>query len=329
MAPTKKKSRKKTSANAPASRPWWLLAIGATALVGATAYAWKPREVLEPSVQRGNERYRARQFDEARDQYESAPGSGPRFAGVHTDRGLARFRIAIPTDGGLPLMGLDAGVPSGVEQAQEAFRVAARGGTTNAAEDVDAFLRARAAFNLANTQFSTRQWDNAIDSYKEALRLRPGWADAAWNLELARRLREQDRNPPDAGQDGGQDASFEDRQPPPRDANDSDGGENNNRGDGGSQDSGDNGRGDGGSGSDGSNNRGDGGAPQGDAGMDSGTPPPQSGDAGSSPPPQEGDAEAPRTMAPLDQLDRSSRSLQQEMMRRRGAPPRTTDDDRK
>ncbi|MFO0559982.1 MAG: tetratricopeptide repeat protein [Polyangiales bacterium] len=322
-----KKSLKKAKENR--AKPWWIVGVASVALLGATAYAWKPREVQEPNVQRGNERYRARAFDEARGEYEAAPGAGPRFAGVHTDRGLARFRVAIPTDaGGLPLMELDAGIPAGVEQAQEAFRVAARGGTTNAAEDVDSFLRARAAYNLANTYFSTRSWDNAIDSYKEALRLRPGWEDAAWNLELARRLREQDRNPPDAGQDGGQDASYEDRTPPPRDANDSDGGDNNRNGDGGPRDGGNNGNSDGGQGnSDGSNNRQDGG-PQGDGGMDGGSPPPQGEDSGTTPPPSE-DASAPRTMAPLDQLERSSRSLQQEMMRRRGVVPRTPDDDRK
>ncbi|MBL8683878.1 MAG: tetratricopeptide repeat protein [Myxococcales bacterium] len=328
-AERKKKSKKsakgaKKGARAPSTaRPWWIVGVVCALLVGATAYAWKPREVAEPNVKRGNERYRAGQFEAARDEYEAAPGAGPRFAGVHTDRGLARFRLAIPTDGGgLPLLSLDGGAPPGVDQAQEAFRTAARGGTTNAAEDVDAFLRARAAFNLANTFFSTRSWDNAIDSYKEALRLRPGWTDAAWNLELARRLREQDRNPPDAGQDASQDAEPNDASQPPRDANDGDGG--NNRGDGGQNDGGQ-GRGDGGNGNPDGSNRSDGGS-QGDSGMDGGAPPPESSDGGNQPP--SSDASAPRTMAPLDQLERSSRSLQQEMMRRRGIAPRSPDDDR-
>lgn len=305
------------------SKPWWIVALIAAVLLGATAFAWKPREVPEPNVLRGNERYRAGQFEAARDEYEAAPGAGPRFAGVHTDRGLARFRLALPSDGGLPLLDLDASAPQGVDQAQEAFRVAARGGTTGAAEDVDAFLRARAAYNLANTFFATRQWDNAIESYKESLRLRPGWTDAAWNLELARRLREQDRNPPDAGRDGGnEDVSMADRQTP-RDAHDGDG-ESPNR-DGGQGDGG-GGQGDGSGGRDGSNPNQDGG-PRADAGMDGGAPPPESSDGGAQPPSSE-DASAPRTMAPLDQLERSSRSLQQEMMRRRGVAPRTPDDDR-
>jgi hypothetical protein len=327
-APEAKRGKKKRKkGEAPRGRPWWIAGVAGVLLAGATVYAWRPREVPEPSVQRGNEHYRGRRFEEARDEYESAPGAGPRFAGVHVDRGLARFRLAIPTDGGLPLLGLDAGAPAGVEQAQEAFRVATRGGTTNAAEDVDAFLRARAAFNLANTYFSTRQWDNAMDSYKEALRLRPAWADAAWNLELARRLREQDRNPPDAGRDAGEDASFEDRTPPPRDANDGDAGNNDPNQDGGPRDSGGGqGRNDGGQGSPDGGSNSDGGNPRGDAGMEGGTPPPETPDAG--PPSGAADASAPRTMAPLDQLERSSRSLQQEMMRRRGFVPRSSDDDR-
>jgi hypothetical protein len=319
----------KTSTGHRAS-PWWLAAGIAVLLLGATVYAWKPREVPEPNVQRGNERYRARAYEEALGEYEAAPGAGPRFAGVHTDRGLARFRLAIPTDaGGLPLLDLDAAIPAGIEQAQEAFRTAARGGTTNAAEEVDRFLRARAAYNLANTYFSTRSWDNAIEAYKEALRLRPGWDDAAWNLELARRFREQDRHPPDAGQDSGQDASYEDRTPPPRDANDSDGGDQQRNGDGGPRDGGDNGHRDGGQGSsDASNHRQDGG-PQSDGGMDGGSPRSQGEDSGTPPPPTTEDASAPRSLAPLDQLERSTRSLQEEMMRRRGFVPRTPDDDRK
>ncbi|MDP3276162.1 MAG: tetratricopeptide repeat protein [Deltaproteobacteria bacterium] len=320
--PVRAKRRKKTGKDNTAAisrqRPWWLLGVCAAGLLGATVWAWSAREVPEPSVERGNTHYRSGRFGEALTEYESAPGAGPRNAGVHLDRGLARFRVAIPSDSGLPLLAPDASAPSGVDQAQEAFRVALRGGTTSAAEEVDAFLRARAWYDLANTLFSTRQWDHAIDAYKDALRLRPGWTDAAWNLELARRLREQDRNPPDAGPDGGQDASQPDGSPP-RDGG-GDGG-NNDRPDGGG-DGGGQGPGDGGNQGDASNDGG-GASPDASSNSDGG-----GGEQPDASPQGESDASAPRTMAPLDQLDRSSRSLQQEMMRRRGVVPRGVDDDR-
>lgn len=314
---TGKKSRKKKGVPEKTSRPWWLAGVVGAGLAAATVLLWDPRSVPEPSVQRGNDHYRALRFQEALGEYESAPGAGPRNAGVHLDRGLAKFRVVLPSDAGLPLLGPDASVPAGMEQIQESLRTAARGGTTNAAEDVDAFMRARAMYDLANTFFSTRQWDNAIDSYKEALRLRPGWLEAAWNLELARRLKELDRQPPPDASNDASDNNQSDASPPQRDASD-EGGNNDPRD--ASSDGGGQGRGDGGSSGDASSNS-DGGQGSDDAGQ-----PPQSEDAG--PPPTEQDASAPRTMAPLDQLERTSRSLQQELMRRRGFVPRESDDDR-
>jgi hypothetical protein len=198
------------------------------------------------------------------------------------------------------------------------MRTAARGGTTGAEEDVDARLRAEAAYDLANTYFAQHAWDNAIEAYKTALRLAPGSRDAswvlprnaAWNLELARRLRELERNPPDAGQDAAPDVS-------PPDA---------------SQDAGRDAGQDGGDRGDGGNNQGDGGSQQGDSGApqgnDGGSQSPdaggQTGDAGAPPP---GDASVPRSMAPLDELDRTARSLQHERLRRM-QPVQGTSDDR-
>lgn len=312
--PIKKGKKRKTTVE-NTSRPWWIAAVVAVGLTTATTLLWAPRSVPEPNIRRGNELYRGLRFQEALGEYESAPGVGPRNAGVYLDRGLAKFRVVLPHDAGLALLGPDASIPTGMEQAQESFRTAARGGTTNAAEDVDAFLRARAMYDLANTFFSTRQWDSAIDSYKEALRLRPGWLEPAWNLELARRLKELDRTPPpDAGNDASDNQN--DGSPPPRDASD-EGGNNDPR-----DASGEGGQGpsDGGTSGDARSDP-DGGQSNNDAGS-----PPQSEDAG--PPPSDPDASAPRTMAPLDQLERTSRSLQQELMRRRGFVPRESDDDR-
>ncbi|MEI8256746.1 MAG: tetratricopeptide repeat protein, partial [Deltaproteobacteria bacterium] len=330
-APRKKKRKKSRKGGAPAPpprRPWWIAGIVGVLFAALTIWAWPARPAPEPHVRQGNRLYAERRFRDALGEYEGAPGAGPRNAGVHLDRGLARYRVSVPPPDGsvLPMLGPDAASPEGLTQAQDEMRTAARGGSTGAAEEVEPFMRARAAYDLANTFFSLHQWDHAIEAYKESLRLHPGWRDAAWNMELARRLRELERNPPDAGQDASHDASQDvtppDAQDSGTDASDSgedsgnDGGMDSGGNDGGGQDSGGGDSGQGDSGSDGggdSSARPDAGASDaGAAGQDAG--------------PQ--DAQAPRSMAPLDDLDRTVRSLQNELLRRRGTTPRSPDDDR-
>ncbi len=71
-------------------------------------------------------------------------------------------------------------------------------------------LRARAFYNLGNAYThkgeppTTEDLRAAIEAYRRALLLDPGYADARWNLELAqRRLAEVERQPPpSAGQEG-------------------------------------------------------------------------------------------------------------------------------
>ncbi|HYN40415.1 MAG TPA: VWA domain-containing protein [Thermoanaerobaculia bacterium] len=53
-------------------------------------------------------------------------------------------------------------------------------------------LAADAAFNSGNVLLEGKQWEAAAAAYRDALRARPGEADAAWNYELAlRRLDQQ------------------------------------------------------------------------------------------------------------------------------------------
>ncbi len=325
----RKKGRKGRASAVPAAPrfefPWAIVAGIAVVLTGLTVWAWPPRLALEAHVRRGNAYYGQRRYPEALGEYESAPGAGPRNAGVQIDRGLARFRQAVPQNdgGGLGMLARDAAPPEGLTRAQDEFRTAARGGTTGATEDVDATLRARAAYDLGNTFFAQHAWDNAIDAYKESLRVAPGWRDPAWNLELARRLREAERERPDSGPDSSPDAAQDATQDAPRDAQDS----GRDSGPDGGMDSGNDGGPPGQDGSGGDSGQGqDSGGNQGDSGS-------QGRDSGSNSQPDGSaarpDGQAPRTMAPLDELDRMQRSLQDEMMRRRGVTPRNPEDDRK
>ena len=289
-------------------RAWIVAALIGLALAGVTVFAWPPRDELEPRVVQGNVAFEHREYPQALGHYESAPGDGPRNAGVHSNRGLAKFRTLLaPGDGGvLPELVMDAAVPEGYSGAQDELRSAARGASNVSMEDIDAQVRARAQYNLGNTFFAEHSWRNAIDAYKEALRLRPGWVEAAWNLDLARRRKDEEDHP-DAGPDAGQDAS----QDVPRDgASDGSGGDGGGEGDGGGQ-------------------QGDSGSPQGNDGGSNGDSGNGGGEPDASSPPPAVDASAPQSLAPLDQLERNAQDLQQMMLRRRAAQtPRNPDDER-
>lgn len=59
-------------------------------------------------------------------------------------------------------------------------------------------------YNLGNSYFQTQQWSEAIDAYKEALRLNPDDQDAKYNLELALKNQEQEQQQQQQQGGGGQ-----------------------------------------------------------------------------------------------------------------------------
>jgi len=64
-------------------------------------------------------------------------------------------------------------------------------------------LAADASFNSGNVLLSGKQWEAAAAAYRDALRARPGDADAAWNYELALRRLEQQKQQQKQQQQGG------------------------------------------------------------------------------------------------------------------------------
>ena len=66
--------------------------------------------------------------------------------------------------------------------------------TEQALKTADPELAARAWYNLGNAFFDAEQWPQAVEAYKESLRLQPDDLDAKHNLELAlQKLQEQEQ----------------------------------------------------------------------------------------------------------------------------------------
>jgi len=74
--------------------------------------------------------------------------------------------------------------------------------TRQALKTADPALAAQAWYNLGNAYFDARQWSQAIEAYKEALRLQPDDPDAKHNLELAlQKLQKQQQEQQQAQQE--------------------------------------------------------------------------------------------------------------------------------
>ena len=79
-------------------------------------------------------------------------------------------------------------------------------------------------YNLGNSSFSTQEWENAIEAYKEALLLNPDDLDAKYNLELALQQMQQQEQQEEQEQEQDQEQNQDQEQ-----SQDSEDGENENK----------------------------------------------------------------------------------------------------
>lgn len=153
----------------------WLILL--LALGTATAFAFGDFE-------RGNRLFRKGRFAEAATAYRAALEAGNDRPEVHYNLGSALLRLGH------------------YREAEEHLR--------GALAAVDPELRQRTYYNLGNRYLEEARGpagaaqqpallDAAIESYKQALRLRPADRAAKWNLELALRQQEQQQQSPQAG----------------------------------------------------------------------------------------------------------------------------------
>jgi tetratricopeptide (TPR) repeat protein len=88
---------------------------------------------------------------------------------------------------------------------QESFEEAAKKFESITGEDVPTDIKANSYHNLGNSFMGLQQYDQAIEAYKDALRINPKDEDSRYNLEYARRmLRQQQQQQQQQNQDQNQ-----------------------------------------------------------------------------------------------------------------------------
>lgn len=146
---------------------------------------------LMGDVERGNRHYRAGRYEEAVAAYQAALEEGDDGPVLRYNLGTALLRLGR------------------YQEAEEHFR--------RSLEVVDPEVREWAYYNLGHRfledargqqdpQASVPLYDAAVESYRQAMRLRPQDQDAKWNYELALREREEQEQQGgggDAGDEGG------------------------------------------------------------------------------------------------------------------------------
>ncbi len=110
----------------------------------------------------GNKLYKAGQYDQAVENWDSVLKQHPELKGLHYNIGNAKYRQKKYTDA--------------INQYEQSLSAAARE------------KRADAYYNLGNSYLAANQPDKAKDMYKQTLRLRPEDPDAKANLEMLLRM---------------------------------------------------------------------------------------------------------------------------------------------
>ena len=149
-------------------------------LAASPAGAWNPLQSKNWKVKSGNKKFEKEKYGEALESYDKAALQLPDEAGVHFNRGDALFKMGA---------GKSAEEDSGeLDRAAKAFADAA----SLAGEDQQD-LKVDAFYNIGNVRFAQGRWEEAIAAYRQALKMKPGYKDAAYNLALALKKLEEQR----------------------------------------------------------------------------------------------------------------------------------------
>ena len=159
---------------------------------------WEPFRAPNANVEAGNKAYAAGEYDKAIDHYDrAAKDGGVDPAGLAYDRGSAQLKKAEGTTDPAQKKAL---TESGLESLK------------HAATSRDPRIRAQANYNRGNTLMGQDKLEDAIESYKQALKDQPSLDDARLNLELALKRRQKQQQQQQQGQGQGQQGQGQNQQ---------------------------------------------------------------------------------------------------------------------
>ncbi|MDE7402913.1 MAG: tetratricopeptide repeat protein [Muribaculaceae bacterium] len=143
------------------------------------------------AISAGNNKYRESKWVEAASFYEKALEENPNSAEARYNLGLAEIRQVVN------LQDTTARSVAHIKKAKEAF-----GAVTNLAKEKPG-LAAKANYNLGNIEFNSKEYQKAIDYYKQTLRIDPNDDRARRNLRIAQLnlKNQQDKNQQNKNQD--------------------------------------------------------------------------------------------------------------------------------
>lgn len=144
---------------------------------------WLADRLARPDrdVEAGIEAYEAGELDVALERFEAAIARHGDRPELSLDRGLVLLAQALRT----PKASDSEPAPN------DGLADAARRAFERASESDDPEIRASAFYERGNVAFDAEQWDPAIEAYIECLKARPDHANAKWNLELARKKKQE------------------------------------------------------------------------------------------------------------------------------------------
>ena len=135
-------------------------------LLAPLLFGFEPLRSRNGEIEQGNALLKSGNAEEALKHYDKAVAALPADAGAHFDRGAALYALSRFDEAG-----------------QEFLR---------ATEAKDGALKSQAFYNLGNAFFKKEKFKEAVEAYKRTLALDPRDQRAKWNLELALR-KEQDQ----------------------------------------------------------------------------------------------------------------------------------------
>ncbi len=183
-----------------------ILLLAATA-IGLSANAQSVREERK-LISEGNKLFTERKYSEAAKKYEEALGVNSLSAVSRYNLGLAQIKqVTNPQDTTPKSKSLLDGARKNLE-------------SVAALAKEKPGLASKANYNLGNLEYNTKEYKNAIEYYKQALRINPEDESARKNLRIAQKqLQNQDQNKDQNQQDQNKDQQQDQDQNKDQDKN--------------------------------------------------------------------------------------------------------------